>query len=399
MSDPQQPTQIITGVDGRRPRGQTAGQGVALPVGHPPRQATQRSAGRRQPARIPSRRAGRWGIPVLARLAALLLGAGLVAGCSSLRLGYDNLTTLLRWQVDRYVDLDDEQEARVDRRLREIHQWHRETQLPRYVRFLERVRGESAAEITPAVVAGWRREVFSAWEPLADRMAPAVAELGISLRPAQIERLGREMAEENRDREREYFGGRGADAVRAARVKRWQERSEEFLGALNGPQLQVLGERARREPVTAADSDWWSLRLARQQVWMRLMRELATERPPIEEATRRAKVALMTIFDPVDPALRARDEASSRVSDEFVAAILQRMSPAQQRQLDQKLRAYAEDLGRLLAAGARPSPVGRRAPGPTGGPVPGPLATVADRQGESGADRQANQAPVGRNRP
>jgi hypothetical protein len=322
---------------------------------------------------------------VLARLAAVLLGAGLVAGCSSLRLGYDNLTTLLRWQVDRYVDLDDEQETRIDRRLREVHQWHRETQLPRYVRWLERVRNESAAEITPAVVAGWRREALSAWEPLADRMAPAIAELGISLRPAQIERLGRELAEENRDREREYFGGRGADAVRAARVKRWQERSEEFLGGLNGPQLQVLGDRARREPVTAADSDWWALRLARQQVWLRLMRELATERPPIEEATRRAKVAMMTIFEPVDPALRARDQSSSRASDEFVAAILQRMSPAQQRQLDQKLRAYADDLGRLLAAAPRPSPVGRHVPGPREGAIRGPLATILDSLGESAA--------------
>ena len=355
VSEAQQPIQIITGVVHDRPSGRTGGQGVAPLVGLVPHRSAASVVGLGTPpssmtiggpAAVATPRKPAIG------LAALLLGIiGVVtlAGCSSLRLGYDNLSTLARWEVDRYVDLDDPQEANVDRRLRDVHQWHREAQLPRYVRFVEEVRSTAKGEITPALVAGWRRDAMAGWAPLVDQLAPGVAELGRTLRPEQLDRFERELAVANRDFERKHFGGRTPAAVREARIERWQERAEQFLGALNGPQLEVLKQRAQREGTAASDSDWWVLRRARQQIWVGLLRGLASDKPPIAEATERTRAALMALAWPAEPESKARSEASSRTSDEFVAAILQRMSVAQQRHLDEKLRDYADELGRMVA--------------------------------------------------
>jgi hypothetical protein len=371
VSEPQQPIQIITGVARTGPSGQTAGQGLAPPVGLVPQRWSTPPVGLERPRASATIRVRAAGATVVATprraasgLAALLLGLiGLVtlAGCSSLRLGYDNLSTLARWEIDRYVDLDDPQEAVVDQRLREVHQWHREAQLPRYVRFVEEVRAAATGEITPALVAQWRNAAMTAWPPLVDRLAPGVAELARTLRPEQLDRFERELAAANRDFERKHFGGRTPAAVRAARIERWQQRAEQFLGPLNGPQLEVLTLRAQREGTAAGDSDWWLLRRARQQVWVGLLRGLASEKPPTAEATERARAALMALAWPVEPGSKARSEASARTSDEFVAAILQRMSPVQQRHLDEKLRDYAGELGRMVAGGPAAARLARAA--------------------------------------
>ncbi len=70
---------------------------------------------------------------------ALLVVCLAAAGCSLSKLGYEALPTLAQWEIDRYLDLDEQQREIVARRLDGLHRWHRNAQLPEYVGFLREV--------------------------------------------------------------------------------------------------------------------------------------------------------------------------------------------------------------------------------------------------------------------
>ena len=72
------------------------------------------------------------------RLQQYLLVALLVmlAGCSSLRLSYNNGDTLLYWWLNAYVDLESDQKGWVQKDIDKMFHWHRQTQLKDYVQVL-----------------------------------------------------------------------------------------------------------------------------------------------------------------------------------------------------------------------------------------------------------------------
>ena len=274
-----------------------------------------------------------------------------LAACSTIRLGYEKLPFLVGWQVDRYLDLTSEQEAMVDRRLRSLQAWHRESQLPKYVALLRQVQEQIDEPMTVERIAAWRGEGLSAWEALVDRLAPAVAELAVTLSPAQIAHLERRLAEANQEIEREYFVGSRPAVRRENRIRRSRERAEDFLGPLNAPQLARVAQRADAEG-TRESSHWWSLRLPRQQILVGLLQELSTTRPPPDVATARAKAGLLELAFPTEPALRVKADAAAEAGDHYLADMLQQMSVAQRRHLREKLERYRSELEGLASAAA-----------------------------------------------
>src|SRR5262245_48641745 len=79
-----------------------------------------------------------------------LAAVALVAGCSSVRLGYNNADTLLVHAFDSYLDLSGPQQQMVRESTRKLVAWHRSTQLHGYADLIEsagkRVEGRVTAE-------------------------------------------------------------------------------------------------------------------------------------------------------------------------------------------------------------------------------------------------------------
>ena len=274
-----------------------------------------------------------------------------LSACSTIRFGYDKLPFLAGWELDRYLDLNGEQEKMADRHLRAIQAWHRKTQLPKYAALLKQVEEQVDDSVSVQRVAGWRNEALATWPALVEQLAPAVAELAVTLTPAQLEHFEKTLAQANRKIESEYFAGPDGKALRQARIKRSRERAESFLGALNAPQLARLEQRADDEATTAT-SHWWALRLPRQRILVDLLRGLATERPPAEEATARARAALLALVSPAELGLRAKADAANVAGDHYVADMLTQTSTVQRRHLLERLRGYGSDLERLMAGAA-----------------------------------------------
>ncbi len=301
----------------------------------------------------------------MARILALLaLSAGLAA-CTALKLGYENLPRLVEWQADRFLSLDGEQEALVTRHARLLQRWHRRNQLPVYADFVRRVEQEVHAPVTAVQVAEWRQAVVSGWLPLAEQLAPAVAEVALTLRPEQLAHLNKALVKSNEKSAAEY---RPADPAKRqeARYKRLVERADSFLGSPSDAQLKMMREAAAT--MAKNEDAWWQARLARQQAMVGLLTSLSTEKPPLAEATRRARLLLVGLFsdmgaaeDPavdasvaaaesiISPALRTKVQAASAAGDDLTARLLALATPEQRQHLVKRLNNYRQDF-HLLAS-------------------------------------------------
>jgi hypothetical protein len=161
------------------------------------------------------------------------------------KFGYDMLPTWAHWQIERYLSGED-QRAIVSRRIGRTARWHRRpaAQICGFLSEVEdQVRAAEPARTVPAVgddaalIARWRDRIGEAWMPVAEHLAPGLAELALTLRPEQIERLRRRLADGD-DEYREKFLAETPKARAEARADRVVKRAETFLGRLDSAQVR-----------------------------------------------------------------------------------------------------------------------------------------------------------------
>jgi len=274
------------------------------------------------------------------RLWAPLVASCLVAtSCSMIRLGYDTLPMWAHWQIERYLSLDDDQSRIVSRRLDEVHRWHRRTQLTQYVRFLREVDDELHDAVDADAIAAWRERVAQAWLPVAEHLAPGVAELAVTLRPEQFERMRKRLKESNETaREKQFPVGARREEARGDRIVK---RAEFFLGSLDAEQERDLRAMAARLP--ASEEEWMAERVARQERIVAMLEQLARERPARAEATRIAREALVGLWETRAPHHRKLDRAI-QAGDKLSVQMLARATPEQRAHLTKLVRGYAQDF-------------------------------------------------------
>lgn len=275
-----------------------------------------------------------------------LMLSTLLAACSVTSLGYNTLPSLLLWRVDGYFNLTDAQKTLVNERLAALLRWHRSNELPVYVTFLdeaeERLHG---APVDEATVARWRALVMQRWPVMAERMAPDIAELLLTLSPEQLARARRKLSEDLAKARKEY---QGDDATRIkARVERYGKRAEFFLGSLSDAQEQYLRQIARRLPAT--EPHWLAEREARHERFFALMARLHSEKPTPAQASTWVKRYLTDFWTPADEERAAVLTQSGKASDQISAELLRLASPGQMAGMRKKLKGYSLDFARMAS--------------------------------------------------
>lgn len=180
----------------------------------------------------------------------VFLALALLQGCSVTRLAYENADVYLRWQANRFFNLQGEQSEEFDRRLNAFLGWHRAKALPKYARL-----GEEAAQ---RVLRGIKRQDLEwSYDAVRAQMVEAFsaaasqgADLLDQLSPEQIARLEQRLAEENRKFAKEQVQGT-MDERHKRRVKRNLERLEEWYGPLSEAQAERVRQHSARAPFSA----------------------------------------------------------------------------------------------------------------------------------------------------
>lgn len=273
-----------------------------------------------------------------ARLAAVCLVA-LAAGCSALGFAYNHADAWLRWQAGRYLDLDAGQTRELDARIDAFLAWHRAEALPQYARLAEEAGARLARRISQADLV-WGYDALRT--QFREGLRRAGADLGVVLdrvQPAQIERLERRLAEDNRKFARDHLAG-GPEERRSRRMRRTTRLLGDWIGELSDAQRERVRQFGEQAPLIGElrDRD----RRRRQAEFVAMLRTQ-------QSAQRLADWAAEWDRDR-DPAYAGANRAW--VAEFFAMLVdLDRMMSARQRQhAIARLRGFARDFELLAAA-------------------------------------------------
>lgn len=292
----------------------------------------------RRQQRRPQRRLQHW----LALAAVLALAA-----CSAVRIGYNNADTLLVYQIDDYLGLTSEQSQLVRSRATSLLDWHRATQLRDYARTIDTARAKLSGEVSAADVLEFSTAINTGLAAIGERAAPDLAQLALTLTPAQIDRLDRKLTSDTSKARRELVQFAGKETL-DDRVKKYAERVDTWFGSVSREQLVLMRATLASRP---ANAQWWiGERELRQQELVAVLRRIAIEQPREALATAWLREYFQRLSLPPDADRRAKVEEFRRGNAMLIAGLINSASPEQRAHLSARLGSYAEDFVALAAA-------------------------------------------------
>lgn len=274
----------------------------------------------------------------------VLMLSALSVACSSVQVGYNYAPALLQYQMDSYLDLNDDQEALLKDELKAFQAWHRQSALPDYAQTLRQWAGSvtDTKVFSVSEVLQKQAQLEQALMTIGQRSAYRLAPLVLTLTPEQRSRLRKRFADSNA----EYAEENLANPKRAQRERldRYTERYEQWLGDLTKQQRDILRQWLDQEPSRAAL--WGQERMARQQALLDLLAQ-ARERLSAEQAA----ISLHDYFQSLSGyrVVELQSQKQQRLTSlaQLTVDLLNSMNRKQREHLRQKLMAYADDFDAL----------------------------------------------------
>lgn len=267
-----------------------------------------------------------------------------LAGCSTLRTGYNSADTLLYWWLDSYVDFSDAQTQLVRDSLGTLHSWHRKQELPAYAELLDRMQPLASGSVTPELVCTFATQVRTHIRRLGDQSAEGLARVVPTLQPQQLQRLAEQFEKDNQKWREKWLDGT-PDELLDRRLERAVDRFEDFYGRLSDAQRTLLRQRLASSSYDARAA--WAERLRRQEDMLGVFQE----HRGADRATHvRAEMLalLQRSLDSSEPKARARTERLLQEGCETIALLHNSANAKQRRHLIEKLQGYGADFRALV---------------------------------------------------
>lgn len=273
-----------------------------------------------------------------------------VAGCSSLRLAYNNGDTLLYWWLDGYVDLNSEQKSWVQEDIDRLFQWHRKTQLQDYVQILQTAQRQLAAGATQADLQNDYDEIKKRTESLLLKATPELTELARSLQPDQIAALERKFAANTNDFRKKNMRG-DKEAQQRYRFKKSMEQFELWFGNFTDEQEAQIRKASDARPLN--NEIWLDERTRRQNSILALVRKVQSEKLSKEATQAEIQKLIKDGFRRLDNSERkAFFDAAEEANIQLVLTVINLATPTQKAHAQRRMQGWIDDF-RSLAADQR----------------------------------------------
>jgi hypothetical protein len=290
----------------------------------------------------------------LRRIIGLAVVLLVVAGCSMVRLAYDQAPTLVYWWIDGYVDVSGEQAPKLRDAVDAWFAWHRRSQLPEYAALLARAQSEVLEPSTAAQMCAWSAEVERRLDLALEAAVPAAAELMLTLTPEQLLHVERRMAKDNEEARADFLQADAAER-QAASFKRTLGRFETLYGRLDAQQRERLA--AMLATSTFDPERWLAERRARQRETLRTLTMVSTAARnggDRDAVLRQAEAAVRLLVErslrSPRPDYRAYQQRLKQDNCLLAANMHNAMMPAQRQTARAKLKGWEDDVRALMAA-------------------------------------------------
>ncbi|OGH01653.1 MAG: hypothetical protein A2600_11850 [Candidatus Lambdaproteobacteria bacterium RIFOXYD1_FULL_56_27] len=266
----------------------------------------------------------------------LLALAVLLAGCSSLRLGYPWADWYLLRQVNSYFDLTGPQKKEAKARIAQLALWHRTQELPEYAAYLT----EIGAKVDQGLTRPDLDRFFARYQELRHRfyagLVGQAAPWMAGLEPGQFGLLQKKLAEENQELEEDLI--KPASEQEAKRIKWVAGLLEDWIGDLTPAQREQTKTFLAGQP--SLEPDRLAYRKSSQREFFARLPELKTPEAFQAELTQLWVTSYEEEISPYQAKVLATQEAYKR----FLLELALNLTREQKRHLQRKVGAVVSDL-------------------------------------------------------
>ncbi len=279
----------------------------------------------------------------------LALGLLCLSSCSTVRVGYDNADTVVVWWLDRYLNLTPAQKPLLKRQAGKLLEWHRQTQLPQYVEFLQHVQQQLQGKVTRADLEADAERMTHLTRDLVLQALPELTDLALKLNEAQLAHLAKRFNSQNDEFRKEYVIDPQARRERR-HVKRVLKRAHEWIGSFSPEQEEKIRMLAKAQPKN--NQLWLDERIARQQMLLATLRQIQHDKPAREVAMESLRKLILALFEPTHEASRkAYFDAWHDSTILLIEATIKDATPAQKAFANKRLQGWIDDCNKLMARG------------------------------------------------
>ncbi|MFO6421975.1 DUF6279 family lipoprotein [Motilimonas sp. KMU-193] len=275
-------------------------------------------------------------------LISLILALFLV-GCST-QFTYNNLSWLVYWYLDDYVELTSEQRKVFDQKLYAFQLWHRYNELPRYQSHLdELIKDVNKGPLTLARIEYHHQAFIDHWQRLKQKAVPELVAMAPMLSQQQVDQLFAALTKKNHERTDEIVKLQSAAKDKQLQVM-LDERLEgisEWVGKLS-PQQKLL--------VSQANQDYFDNRLLWLQYRARYQNELknAFSSAGNSDVLQARLTQLLLKPEPLrGQPLQQQHSYNVKVYHQFLVELGQSLTPTQRQHLSAKIMKYHNDFNAL----------------------------------------------------
>lgn len=267
----------------------------------------------------------------------LLLSLLLLGSCSSTTFLYNRLDFLIPWYAGGYVDLDRQQSDRLDELLVPLLDWHRRTELPRYVELLDDIIRSLDEPVTVEAINGFSRRVEAAWFRLEGEAVERMLALGAELDDSQIQEFLDRLQKDQEKYESKYLKRDEEDYAEDA-YDGLLDNAQDYLGRLNREQKKLTAEAAA--DMLRTDRAW----LSERADWIGRLSQLLQREPGWQQAVRDSLAAR---DDTVAPEYTETVAHNTAVIQQWLATLLNSRTDQQDERLRKRLGSLRDDLQTL----------------------------------------------------
>jgi hypothetical protein len=283
----------------------------------------------------------------LSRFFALSLIVVAAAGCSAIRLAYNNADVFLYQSLDGFFALDDQQEEISKARITTLLAWHRKQELPVYAQWLAKLRDQVGAPMSTAQIKALADDLSAKSDRVVLRALPDLAELAATLTPQNLKRL--------QERQQKQLAETREDYVDAPRAKQLDKRFDQLLssverlyGRFSAEQRQQLRAASDARPLD--HRNWLAERARRQQELFAALTQIAGGKLSVADATATLRTVAQRFTPSPDPERRAYFERLNQSTYEVMALATQIATAEQRQAARQTLDGWVADLNTLAVA-------------------------------------------------
>jgi hypothetical protein len=277
-------------------------------------------------------------------LVALLV---VLAGCSSLRLSYNNGDTLLYWWLNAYVDLESDQKGWVQKDIDKMFHWHRQTQLKDYVQVLTNAQRQLQGNPTQADLLATYSDIKSRAQAVIVKAEPDLADLARSLRPEQIAQMEKKFAKNNEDYRKKYLRGDTAKRQKF-RYQKSMEQFELWFGSFSREQEELIRQASDARPLN--NELWFEERLRRQRNIISLVQKVQRDKLSKEATVALIHKLVVESFERMERSEhKAFFDAYNEGTARLVLAVIRTATPAQKAHAVKRMQGWIDDFNSLAA--------------------------------------------------